>query len=119
MISRPYLLAAATALLTPAATPFAASLGAQQALDSAYTARIRELTPVDPRYKFTTELVDHLPASRTVPTPLQVLRHPDGLRLFVARQTREVGSSSFLLTDRELLMFTLSATDIGQRTYLR
>ncbi len=39
---------------------------AQQPADSAYTARIRELTPTDKLWKFTTELVDYLPASATV-----------------------------------------------------
>ena len=43
---------------------------AQQPIDSVYTARIRELTPTDKLWKFTTDLVDHLPASATVPTPL-------------------------------------------------
>ncbi|MBA3893188.1 MAG: hypothetical protein H0X69_05770 [Gemmatimonadales bacterium] len=46
---------------------------AQQPIDSAYSARIKELTPTDPRWKFTTELVETLPASATVPTPLKVL----------------------------------------------
>jgi hypothetical protein len=46
------------------------SLAAQQSqpIDSAYTARIRELLQ-DPR--ISTELVDHMPASATVPTPLK------------------------------------------------
>ena len=53
----------------------ATSLSAQQPIDSAYSAKIRELTPVDPsgHWKFTTELVSTLPASATVPTPLKVL----------------------------------------------
>jgi hypothetical protein len=51
---------------------------AQQANDAEYTARIRELTPTDPHWKFTTELVDHLPASATVPTPLKVLGYVPG-----------------------------------------
>src|SRR5205814_7795267 len=55
------------------AGPSLSALRAQQANDAAYTAKIRELTPTDPRWKFTTELVDHLPASSTVPTPLKVL----------------------------------------------
>ena len=63
---------AAAALLAPAAAL------AQQPIDSAYTARIRELTPTDPSWKFTTELVDHLPASATVPTPLKVLGYVPG-----------------------------------------
>ena len=47
---------------------FAASAAAQQPIDSAYTAKIKEHLQ-DPR--ITTELVDHLPASSTVPTPLK------------------------------------------------
>src|SRR6476620_12707981 len=66
------LLLAAAVLLLPAAGL------AQQANDSAYTARIRELTPTDPTWKFTTELVDHLPASSTVPTPLKVYGYVPG-----------------------------------------
>jgi hypothetical protein len=62
----------AAALLAPAATT------AQQPNDSAYTARIRELTPTDSTWKFTTELVDHLPASATVPSPLKVLGYVPG-----------------------------------------
>ncbi|MGI8496791.1 MAG: M14 family zinc carboxypeptidase [Gemmatimonadaceae bacterium] len=57
---------------------FPALLASQQAPDSAYTARIKELTPTDPRWKFTTELVDHLPASPTVPSPLKVLGYVPG-----------------------------------------
>jgi hypothetical protein len=45
---------------------------AQQPIDSVYSARIKELTPTDPRWKFTTEMVETLPASSTVPTPLKV-----------------------------------------------
>lgn len=51
---------------------------AQQVNDPEYTAKIRELTPSDPHWKFTTELVDHLPASATVPTPLKVLGYVPG-----------------------------------------
>ncbi|HEX2722681.1 MAG TPA: M14 family zinc carboxypeptidase, partial [Gemmatimonadaceae bacterium] len=50
----------------------------QQPIDSVYTARIRELTPTDSRWKFTTELVETLPASATVPTPLKVLGYVPG-----------------------------------------
>ena len=67
-------LVSALALLTRGA-PIAA---AQQPIDSAYTARIRELTPTDSVWKFTTELVDHLPASATVPSPLKVLGYVPG-----------------------------------------
>ncbi len=51
---------------------------AQQPIDSAYSARIKELTPTDPRWKFTTELVETLPASSSVPTPLKVLGYVPG-----------------------------------------
>jgi len=57
---------------------FAAPAAAQQALDSAYTARIRELTPRDSVWKFSTEFVDYLPASGTVPSPLAVLGYVPG-----------------------------------------
>src|SRR5258707_1063724 len=48
----------------------AAPMLAQQPNDSAYTAKIKEYLQ-DPR--ISTELVDHLPASSTVPTPLKFL----------------------------------------------
>jgi hypothetical protein len=72
MLRRLAALAVAAVLLAPAATL------AQQPNDSAYTARIRELTPTDSTWKFTTELVDHLPASATVPSPLKVLGYVPG-----------------------------------------
>ena len=49
-----------------------------QAIDAEYTAKIKELTSTDPKWKFTTELVDHLPASKTVPTPLKSLGYVPG-----------------------------------------
>jgi len=57
---------------------FAGTSSAQQPIDSAYTARIKELTPTDKRWKFTTELVETLPASSTVPTPLKILGYVPG-----------------------------------------
>ena len=65
------------ALTVPSSAAVAQSAGAQ-AVDADYTARIRELTPTDPKWKFTTELVDYLPASSTVPTPLKVLGYVPG-----------------------------------------
>ncbi|HEX6965057.1 MAG TPA: M14 family zinc carboxypeptidase [Gemmatimonadaceae bacterium] len=59
-------LAAGALLQTPSAR--AQAPAPRQAIDSAYTAKIHEYLQ-DPR--ITTELVDHLPASRTVPTPLK------------------------------------------------
>jgi hypothetical protein len=52
-----------------------AALHAQQAVDEEYTAQIRRFT-TEPF--FLTPLVDHLPASSTVPTPLKVLGHISG-----------------------------------------
>src|ERR1700693_556007 len=46
-----------------------------QQLDAAYTAKIRQYTT---EKFFTTELVDHLPASDTVPTPEKVLGYAIG-----------------------------------------
>ena len=66
-----YLALGAVAVLAPTAV-------AQQPIDSAYTAKIRELTPTHPQWKFSTELVDYLPASATVPTPLKVLGYVPG-----------------------------------------
>ena len=60
------------------ASCFPVVLSAQQPIDSAYSAKIRELTPTDRTWKFTTELVESLPASTTVPTPLKVLGYVPG-----------------------------------------
>ncbi len=46
-----------------------------QKLDAEYTAKIKEYTQ-DPR--ISTELVDHMPASATVPSPLKFLKHIPG-----------------------------------------
>src|SRR5277367_1838547 len=52
----------------------ASALPAQQ-LDTGYTAKIKQYT-TEPF--FLTELVDHLPASDTVPTPEKILGYPIG-----------------------------------------
>lgn len=52
-----------------------AVLALQQPVDSAYTAKIRELT-TEPR--FNTELTDHLPSDSRVPSPLKVLGYVPG-----------------------------------------
>jgi len=54
----------AVALLALTASPLAAQGGAQQ-IDQEYTAKIKEFLQDS---RITTELVDHLPASSTVPT---------------------------------------------------
>src|SRR5436309_15050595 len=51
------------------------ALPLQQPVDSAYTAKIRELT-TEPR--FNTELTDHLPTDARVPSPLKVLGYVPG-----------------------------------------
>jgi len=69
---------AATALAANAADTLAASAFARdpaQPVDQAYTAQIGKFT-TDPA--FNTPLTDYLPASPTVPTPLQVLGHIAG-----------------------------------------
>jgi len=68
----------ARTLWTLVALAPAASAHAQQPIDSVYTREIRALTPTDPRWKFSTELVDYLPASATVPSPLKVLGYVPG-----------------------------------------
>jgi len=65
-------------LLACALVLAAVPAAAQQPIDSAYTAKIRELTPTDSVWKFATDLVDYLPASETVPTPLAVLGYVPG-----------------------------------------
>ena len=50
----------------------------RDSVDTAYTRIIRELTPTDPKWVFTTELVNYLPASATVPSPLKVLGYVPG-----------------------------------------
>jgi hypothetical protein len=52
-----------------------ALIALQQPVDSAYTAKIRELTS-EPR--FNTELTDHLPADPNVPTPFKLLGYVPG-----------------------------------------
>ncbi len=67
----------ATRVLLPATLLLAAApaLAAAQQIDQEYTARIREFT-TEPF--FLTPYVDHLPASATVPTPLDFLGHIAG-----------------------------------------
>ncbi|MHB1097884.1 MAG: M14 family zinc carboxypeptidase [Gemmatimonadaceae bacterium] len=58
-------------VLAPAALMLAARLaGAQQAIDQEYTKKIKEYLQ---DFRISTELVDHLPASARVPTPLKFL----------------------------------------------
>ena len=69
----PLALAAALALVVAASSAYGqtpAKKSAAQKIDAEYTAKIKEYTQ-DPRV--ITELVDHLPASDSVPSPLKVL----------------------------------------------
>src|SRR3569832_49322 len=66
----PALAALATLGVLDDSTVSRAQAAAPQKNDEAYTAKIKEYL-TDPR--ITTELVDHLPASATVPTPLKFL----------------------------------------------
>lgn len=103
----------ATALLLLAPCAVGAQVG-EQAIDTAYTRQIRELTPTHPRYSFTTELVNYLPASR-VPTPLSVLGYVPGTlgRLSysgeVARYFRAVDSAS-----SRVRVFSMGTSDEGR-----
>ena len=102
---------------TVVAAPLAAT--AQQPIDSAYTATIRELTPTDERWRFTTELVDYLPASSTVPTPRKVLGYVPGTigRLAyvdeVNRYYRELARTS-----PRVELFSLGPSDEGREMLL-
>jgi len=61
---------ACSLLLTSTSALFAQTNAPKQANDEDYTKKIKEYLS-DPR--FTTELVDHLPASSKVPTPLKFM----------------------------------------------
>jgi hypothetical protein len=63
-------------LIATFAVPAIAS--SQQPVDVKDSNQIKQLTPTDPHWKFTTELVETLPASATVPTPLKVLGYVPG-----------------------------------------
>jgi hypothetical protein len=90
-------------------------LGAQQSVDSIYTARIHELTPTDPHYTSLTDLIDHLPASPTVPTPLAGLGYVPGTvgRLsYVADMNRYL--RSLAQASPRVRVFTLGRSDEGR-----
>jgi hypothetical protein len=68
MVGRRRLIQAAVAAFLVWPAPALRAQAADQAIDQEYTAKIKEYLR-DPR--ITTELVDHLPASSTVPSPLK------------------------------------------------
>jgi hypothetical protein len=97
----------------------AAPAAAQQTIDSTYTAQIRALTPSDSVWKFSTELVDYLPASSTVPTPLAALGYVPGTvgRLsYVADITRYFKAVADASPRAEL--FSLGTSDEGREMVL-
>ena len=71
-VSRSFALPPAMLVVLLAFSAPITSLHAQQAIDEEYTAKILEFTTEE---FFSTPYVDHLPASATVPTPLDVLGH--------------------------------------------
>jgi hypothetical protein len=97
LIRRPHRSVYALAVLFAAAAAHTATVQAQQPVDQEYTAQIKRFT-TEPF--FLTPLVDHLPASSTVPTPLQfngyiagaadVLTYPED----IARYMRAVADAS-------------------------
>ncbi len=91
---------------------------AQQPIDSAYSARIRELTQVDPsgHWKYTTELVSTLPASATVPTPLKVLGYVPGTlsRLSYVAELNKYFDALAAAAPNRVKKFTLGKSDEGR-----
>src|SRR6202165_3061098 len=89
-----------------------AALTLQQAVDSAYTAKIRELT-TEPR--FNTELTDHLPADPRVPTPFQVLGYVPGT---VVRRAQVAGGPRYFraldAASPRVKVFDLGTSDEGR-----
>jgi hypothetical protein len=110
MISRLIPAIAVAAVLSASARP--AADVPPQSQDKDYTAKILELTT---EKFFLTELIDHLPASDTVPTPLKVLGHIAGAAdvldhsADIYKYMRALDAS----TDR-VAVFPLGPTDEGR-----
>src|SRR5580698_7861605 len=94
----------------------ALTLAAQQKNDEAYTAKIHEYTT---EAFLTTELVDHLPASATVPTPEKVLGYivgaPNKLTYTkdIYRYMRELEKAS-----KRVKVFTIGRSEEGREIML-
>src|SRR6185436_12219253 len=90
--------------------------GQNQKIDEAYTAKIRQFT-TEPF--FLTELVDHLPASETVPTPEKILGYaigtPDKLTYTkdIYRYMRALEAAS-----KRVKVFTIGHSEEGRETML-
>src|SRR5258705_11015888 len=108
--------AASLALLACAA--FGSRTAAKQPIDSAYSAKIRELTPTDARWKFTTELVSSLPASATVPTPLKVLGYVPGTlgRLSYVADINKYFDALAAATPNRVKRFSLGKSEEGRES---
>jgi Zinc carboxypeptidase len=110
-------------------TPAAATSGGGPSNDETYTADIRKFT-TEPR--FLTELVDHLPASDTVPTPLKFHGYIAGaegkltyaedvhryMRALEAASPRvKVVSAGMSEEGREMIMVVISSEDTIRELY--
>ena len=105
------LVVAATPGLRPVAQSRAQAAKPQK-IDEEYTAKIKEYTQ-DPR--ITTELVDHLPASDTVPTPLKFLGRMVGTpgELTYAKDIHRYYEALDKASDR-IAMWTIGKTEEGR-----
>jgi hypothetical protein len=101
------------ALLVAAAV--AAPVAAQQPIDSVYTAKLREISPSHPRWNLTTELVNYLPASSTVPTPLDVIGYVPGE---VGKLSKSPAIHGYFRTVAEasprVKVWSMGPTDLGK-----
>ena len=103
-------------LVAPPSNPEAQSRAAQappkQKLDEEYTAKIKEYLQ-DPR--ISTELVDHLPASDTIPTPLKFFGRMPGTpgELTYAKDIHRYYEALDKASDR-ITMWTIGKTEEGR-----
>ena len=114
----PWFRFALAVLLVFVATPGVRSVAqsrsqpAKQKLDEEYTAKIKEYTQ-DPR--ISTELVDHLPASDTIPTPLKFFGRMPGTpgELTYAKDIQRYYEALDKASDR-ISMWTIGKTEEGR-----
>ncbi|MEP6755930.1 MAG: M14 family zinc carboxypeptidase [Chthonomonadales bacterium] len=105
-----------TQMPSRATIPAISRSASKQKLDEAYTAKIKEFTTGP---EFTTELVDHLPASDRVPSPLKVLGHISGeagkltYTADVNRYMRELAKTS-----KRVKVFSMGKSEEGREMIL-
>jgi zinc carboxypeptidase len=102
-----------TVVFSPGLTPFAQSRPpAKQKQDEEYTKKIKEYTQ-DPR--ISTELVDHLPASDSIPTPLKFFGRMPGTpgELTYAKDIQRYYEAIDKASDR-ISMLTIGKTEEGR-----